>query len=866
MPGTNEVKLEEAQPPKSPSDKPSPSNSDPADNKPVMTDTVTSSGYSSDLTSSRMSESTMMADGRPLETKLFFSDWEAKCCLNCGKRFQGRVRRYHCHLCAISVCSKCSSKRLALFPDVLVCSRCYELNERNLKVKVDLRPAPIAVREGVLYKRGHFHKAWRRREFVLDSNSNMSYFKERGSKLELQGIIPLKNVRVRLCNDPDRKWPEKKTHESCKTGFALDTPSGKIYYLYTETKAELTDWLQIIFLSSMICWRCAEPCFEGPPGTTPKCVVLRGPGQFYHPHCFVCEICLRDCGVSFSVSQKRKPKKMSSKDQEKDDNKRLTQSSPSPSSTPSPDGGRPVTFTSSGSGGLPSRGGNLFREGAYYVQNKLLCRRHAMEALDIHKDLEHLKAENDSGEGSIDDDARHSGVNMNEEAVEKFMIVPEFVNRREGESVIRQEMRRRAEQDQQATSDPNGDLHEQDMDLVDETTDPSSRKSGLGSVDDRVVCLFHGIISCMEAKHKDAIDDSLTSPNSDPAEPDTPSSPPNTRKSYHYEEETGYNSDIVISRLKNTVPDDWPSPGRAYEILDFASSKFQQVRDISKINESEYIESFQTLPGAAMSGGRSGSAVIPTADQRYIVKSMSPAERRVLLDMLDEYISHLQMHPLTLLVRFLGIFEIKVAGGSPVCYCVMADVLGASRAGDFSLEVHERYDLKGSVDGRRVLIPGSKSSNPLNFRGTLKDYDLRRIIKVGNRAKAWLDYQINLDAFFLSEMNLMDYSLLVGIHNCTPDGGCCKARREQERGDDGVVHTADLCKWGVRAPHPDIPGGESVYFFGIIDPLQEWDQSKRVEQTLKTTLLRKNKNSISAVEPNVYRERFANRLSERIEE
>lgn len=95
MPGTNEVKLEEAQPPKSPSDKPSPSNSDPADNKPVMTDTVTSSGYSSDLTSSRMSESTsmhkkdhfpflvinvvaVMADGRPLETKLFFSDWEAK--------------------------------------------------------------------------------------------------------------------------------------------------------------------------------------------------------------------------------------------------------------------------------------------------------------------------------------------------------------------------------------------------------------------------------------------------------------------------------------------------------------------------------------------------------------------------------------------------------------------------------------------------------------------------------------------------------------------------------------------------------------------------------------------------------------------
>jgi len=52
------------------------------------------------------------------------------------------------------------------------------------------------------------------------------------------------------------------------------------------------------------------------------------------------------------------------------------------------------------------------------------------------------------------------------------------------------------------------------------------------------------------------------------------------------------------------------------------------------------------------------------------------------------------------------------------------------------------------------------------------------------------------------------------------------------------------------------PEGHETYHVSIIDYLQLWNCNKRSEQFVKTKLLRANKQQLSAVEPNFYRQRF----------
>ena len=49
-----------------------------------------------------------------------------------------------------------------------------------------------------------------------------------------------------------------------------------------------------------------------------------------------------------------------------------------------------------------------------------------------------------------------------------------------------------------------------------------------------------------------------------------------------------------------------------------------------------------------------------------------------------------------------------------------------------------------------------------------------------------------------------------------------------------------------------------TYHLSIIDFLQLWNCNKKSEQFLKTTFLRANKRLLSAVEPELYMQRFRN--------
>lgn len=78
-------------------------------------------------------------------------------------------------------------------------------------------------------------------------------------------------------------------------------------------------------------------------------------------------------------------------------------------------------------------------------------------------------------------------------------------------------------------------------------------------------------------------------------------------------------------------------------------------------------------------------------------------------------------------------------------------------------DIHETYDLKGSTVGREYPELENKKDNPV-----LKDMNWinkGKILEFGPEKRALLTEQLRRDKEMLKKLNVMDYSLLVGIHN-----------------------------------------------------------------------------------------------------
>lgn len=79
-------------------------------------------------------------------------------------------------------------------------------------------------------------------------------------------------------------------------------------------------------------------------------------------------------------------------------------------------------------------------------------------------------------------------------------------------------------------------------------------------------------------------------------------------------------------------------------------------------------------------------------------------------------------------------------------------------------DIHETYDLKGSTVGREY--PEEKAKK--NPRAVLKDLNWinrGKELEVGPEKRALLTEQLRRDVEYLESVDVMDYSLLVGIHN-----------------------------------------------------------------------------------------------------
>ncbi|POI22827.1 hypothetical protein CIB84_013425, partial [Bambusicola thoracicus] len=228
---------------------------------------------------------------------------------------------------------------------------------------------------------------------------------------------------------------------------------------------------------------------------------------------------------------------------------------------------------------------------------------------------------------------------------------------------------------------------------------------------------------------------------------------------------------------------------------------------------------------------------------------------------------NLNQNPRTLLPKFYGLYCVQ-AGGKNIRIVVMNNLLPRS------VKMHLKYDLKGSTYKRRASQKEREKVFP-----TYKDLDFMQDIPDG----LFLDSDmynalcktLQRDCLVLQSFKIMDYSLLVAIHNmdlaqrehAMADGTSqADTRRpaaqkalystamesiqgEARRG--GTIETDDQMG-GI--PARNAKGERLLLYVGIIDVLQSYRFVKKLEHSWKALV--HDGDTVSVHRPSFYAERF----------
>lgn len=204
-----------------------------------------------------------------------------------------------------------------------------------------------------------------------------------------------------------------------------------------------------------------------------------------------------------------------------------------------------------------------------------------------------------------------------------------------------------------------------------------------------------------------------------------------------------------------------PSAKYDFKFKDYAPWVFRQLRARFQLDPADYLMSLtgKYILSELGSPGKSGSFFYFSRDYKYIIKTIHHAEHKFLRKILKDYYEHVTENPNTLLSQFYGLHRVKMPGpyGKKIHFVVMNNLFPPHR------DIHQTYDLKGSTIGRDYK--GEDLDNP---KATLKDLNwLRRNrhLELGLQKKKLFLEQLQKDVRLLQRLEIMDYSLLVGIHD-----------------------------------------------------------------------------------------------------
>lgn len=236
-----------------------------------------------------------------------------------------------------------------------------------------------------------------------------------------------------------------------------------------------------------------------------------------------------------------------------------------------------------------------------------------------------------------------------------------------------------------------------------------------------------------------------------------------------------------------------------------------------------------------------------------------------------------EKHGNTLLPQYLGMYRLTL-DGVEYYFKVMRNVFSPH------LRIHQKFDLKGSTVDREASDKELDKSLP-----TFKDNDFLKQgikIKVGTEAKEKFNATLAADVDFLLKLHLMDYSLLIGIHDiqqAAEDAERGDGNRSDDRHDSESDEYDSGERWENTPPdspraaeahgiNPDIdvyaiPSQEEnryFYFIALIDPLTNYGFKKQAAKAAKTVKYGSQVDGISTCDPEQYAKRFLEFINDKV--
>ncbi|XP_064353678.1 phosphatidylinositol 4-phosphate 5-kinase type-1 gamma isoform X2 [Dromaius novaehollandiae] len=300
----------------------------------------------------------------------------------------------------------------------------------------------------------------------------------------------------------------------------------------------------------------------------------------------------------------------------------------------------------------------------------------------------------------------------------------------------------------------------------------------------------------------------------------------------------------------------------------YAPVAFRYFRELFGIRPDDYLYSLCNEPLIELSNpGASGSLFYVTSDDEFIIKTVMHKEAEFLQKLLPGYYMNLNQNPRTLLPKFYGLYCVQ-SGGKNIRVVVMNNILPRV------VKMHLKFDLKGSTYKRRASKKEKEKSSP-----TYKDLDFIQDMPEGLMLDAdtfsALVKTLQRDCLVLESFKIMDYSLLLGVHNID--------QQERERQSEGAHSTSDekrpvgqkaLYSTAMESIQGGAARGESIdtddtmggipavngkgerllLHVGIIDILQSYRFIKKLEHTWKALV--HDGDTVSVHRPSFYAERF----------
>jgi hypothetical protein len=334
-----------------------------------------------------------------------------------------------------------------------------------------------------------------------------------------------------------------------------------------------------------------------------------------------------------------------------------------------------------------------------------------------------------------------------------------------------------------------------------------------------------------------------------------------------------------------------------------APLQFHRIRTAASISSEDYRAQFRkTAKARVTKGGASGAFFFFSNDDLFVAKSCLKSEFDVLVQNASKFADYFESPEgqNSFIGRVYGAYSMTLYG-IEVYFFVMANLLCAKDDEGNRYEFEERYDLKGSTVGRGVVYPDdgdrctctgckvkftyvAKNRRAKKVKGMnagpddylencrctvsgkhepnllCKDNDLKFKLRLYPESAKAVASQLESDAAFLCRIGVMDYSLLLGVHHMNYHRGNGVETSSTAAGISGSGSQRFQDELKRKRFEAASTIGPDFYQFGIIDFLQTWDANKKMERFFKVRILGKSSYGLSAIEPDIYRDRFVNHL------